>query len=169
MKKRLRGLRRCLFLPINPKLYTMNKAKGKHVPASEARQGIDAYRKQFAGTPYYRESISYTIAELRAFLDIAEKELVGMNITDPDDRCISFLPYISQKDNKLSVLMTPSVYIADATSGNGKHKHQFNKHIEESYGREGAKTDATPVPDPTNPYGGVTTPTPPYNVGQTQP
>jgi hypothetical protein len=169
VKKRLRGLRRCLFLPINPKLYTMNKAKGKHVPASEARQGIDAYRKQFAGTPYYRESISYTIAELRAFLDIAEKELIGMNITDPDDRCISFLPYMNQGDHKLSVLMTPSVYKADSTTSNGKHKHQFNKDIGEGYGREGAKSDATPAPDPTNPYGGIAAPTPPYNYGQSEP
>jgi hypothetical protein len=169
VKKRLPDLYRCLFLPINQKPSNMNKAKGKHVPASEARQGIDAYRKQFAGTPYYRESISYTIAELRAFLDIAEKELIGMHITDSDDRCISFLPYINQGDHKLSVLMTPSVYKADSTASNGKHKHQFNKHIEESYGREGAKTDATPAPDPTNPYIGVTTPTDPYNSGQSQP
>lgn len=147
----------------------MNKAKGKHVPASEAQQGIDAYRKQFAGTPYYRESISYTIAELRAFLDIAEKELVGMNIADPDDRCISFLPYINQQDHKLGVLMTPSVYRADSTTSNGKHKHRFNKHIEENYGREGAKSDATPATDPTNPYIGVVTPTDPYNMGQGNP
>ncbi len=147
----------------------MSKAKGKHVPANEAQRGIDAYRKQFAGTPYYRESISYTIAELRAFLDTAEKELIGMNVTDPDDRCISFLPYLSQQDHRLSVLMTPSVHKLDAGSGIGKHKHQFNKHTSETYGREGAKSDATPATDPTNPYTGVDAPTPPYNSGQGMP
>ncbi len=147
----------------------MSNAKGKHVPASKARLGIDAYRKQFSGTPYYRESISYTITELRVFLDTAEKELMGMNVTDPNDQCISFLPYINQDDQKLSVLMTPSVYRADSTASNGKHKHQFNKHIDEGYGRDGAKSDATSATDPTNPYNGVATPTDPYNAGQSQP
>lgn len=147
----------------------MNKPQGKKVPGAEAQAGIDAYRQLFAATPYYRESISYTIAELRNYLDEVEKELMKMRVDNVDDRCVSLIPYISQKDKRLSVLFTASIYKANSGSGNGKFKHRFNKKVKGVYGNEGGKSDPATDTDPDNPYNGVPDPTDPYNHGSGQP
>lgn len=145
------------------------KPKGQKVPGNDARKGIDAYRSQFEAMPFYRESISYTIDELRDFLNEAEQELIKLKINDPENRCISMLPYLSQKDGRLSVLLTPSAYKAGSTHGTSPFKHRFNIDQKRPFGNEGLKGDAGADPDPDNPYGGLATPTDPYNIGQGTP
>ena len=148
----------------------MSKPLGKKFPAKEAMRGIEAYRKAMQGSPYYRESISYTIAELRDYLDAADKELQKMGIRNDNERCISMMPYLSD-DGKLNILLTPSADRPASVAANGRFKHRYNVKVRPAFGAEG-KGVAEPDPnDPDNPYNGGEgeDPEDPYNHGSGRP
>lgn len=123
----------------------MSTSYGGYVPYPLAESELNQYQAQFANESYYRESITYTISELRAYLDQAKLDLEKIGVLDVDQQCISLLPCISDTDQRLDVLFVPSYVAPLSTNQNGIVKHRFNILLGQRQGNPG-------LPDTDNLY-----------------
>lgn len=144
---------------------------GGTVPEKTAIEGIARYRAEMLNKPYYRESITYTIDELEELLKRARTEMVKLGVAKPEHQCVSFLPYISSKDNRLDFLIVPAVLNPQSLNANGPIKHRFNKKLTNNTNLEGGKDGGRDGddPDPDNPYGGIGDSEEGYDTGMGRP
>ena len=106
----------------------------------------------------YRDYITYTIAELRDFINNAEVELVALNVEE-EKRAIAIFPLIDALyGNKISVGFT-SCAIVEKKDKTLEFKHQFNTYLD----------DEQTIPNPNNPFNGNGNDLDAYNHGQGYP
>lgn len=120
----------------------MSTHYGGPVPYPLAQEELNEYYALFSKSPYYRESITYSISELRAYLDRATIALTELGVADVEQHCLTLLPCINKADQKLDVLLVPS-YMDPQPNENGMFKHQFKRRFGQMQGNPG-------LPDPRN-------------------
>lgn len=120
----------------------MSTHYGSPVPFPLAQVEIHEYYALFGNSSFYRESITYTISELDAYLTRARAALLELGIEDVEQQCLSLLPCINKEDQKLDVLLVPS-YINQESKQNGTVKHILKRRIGDMQGNPG-------LPDPDN-------------------
>lgn len=120
----------------------MSTHYGGPVPYPMAEEELKEYYAVLGDKPYYRESITYTISEISAYLDKARLALTELGVQDVEQQCLSLLPCINKEDQKLDVLLVPS-YINTQSAQNGTVKHIFKRKIGQMQANPG-------LPDPDN-------------------
>ncbi|MFZ6024596.1 MAG: hypothetical protein ACOYVG_09110 [Bacteroidota bacterium] len=125
----------------------MSTHYGGPVPYPLAQEELNEYYALFSKSSYYRESITYTIGELNAYLDRARLVLIELGVADVEQQCLTLLPCINKADQKLDVLLVPS-YMSAEPNANGMFKHQFKRRFGQMQGNPG-------LPDPDNLFNDV--------------
>ena len=131
------------------------KSLGKYLTYSEATSLRAAYEQSVAPI-IYKSFVTYTIDELRNFIDAAEIELLNH---DPEkaNHGIALFPVIEiNKDNRMSVGLTSCLIVKNDTT-NGIFKNQFNTQL------------IGGAIDPLNPFNGNGADLDAYNHGQGHP
>ena len=133
------------------------KKSDKYLDYQEAVDFRAAFKEAVAPS-IYKDYITYTIEELRSFIDAAEHELENHD-ADKSNHAIAFFPVIElNNDNRINVGLT-SCLIVKSDTENGKFKHQFNKQLD----------NVLRSTDPLNPFNGNGTDLEAYNHGQGHP